>query len=264
MHFRTLALAGALLALLGQAAAGGDARSLYRPLILDGHQLKWGEPNLGSEASVSYAVVAREMTFPGARNCSGIGPVGVLLSENRIADSEFQAELAQAFRAWETVAGITFVRADAESANILIGAQIEPRGRAFTNVSYDKTAKSQEIRSITRALICLNPAKPWKTGFDGDLEVYDLRYTLMHEIGHAIGLNHPQVRTVLMHFSYREKFRTPQAGDVEGAIALYGPSVAPSTVANASAAPDKAADAEGWGEVAFSERRLPIRDVDPK
>jgi predicted Zn-dependent protease len=262
MHFRTLALAGALLAFLGQAAASADA--LYRPIVLDGHQLKWGEPKLGSQAGVSYAVVATEMTFPAARNCSGIGPTDVLLSSSRIAASAFQAELAEAFRAWETVDGITFVRGDAESANILIGAQTEPRGRAFTNVSFDRTTKSPGMRSLTRALICLNPAKPWKIGFDGDLEVYDLRYTLMHEIGHAIGLNHPAVRTVLMHFSYREKFRTLQAGDVAGAVALYGPSVAPSTVASASAAMRSAADAEGWGEAGFSDRRPPIQRPDPK
>ena len=36
------------------------------------------------------------------------------------------------------------------------------------------------------------PDKPFnellKIGFDGNLNIYDVRYTLMHEIGHGIGL----------------------------------------------------------------------------
>jgi hypothetical protein len=77
--------------------------------------------------------------------------------------------------------------------------------------------------SLSRAVICLNPVAPWKVGFDGDLDVYDLRYTFTHEIGHAIGLDHPGVPDTLMDFRYREAFRVPQLGDIAGADALYGP-----------------------------------------
>lgn len=88
------------------------------------------------------------------------------------------------------------------------------------------------MRSISRALICLNPAEPWKVGFDGNLAVYDLRYTLTHEIGHTIGLDHPAARGELMYVDYEEKFRVPQPGDVRGAAALYGPTGAQSVIAN--------------------------------
>jgi hypothetical protein len=68
----------------------------------------------------------------------------------------------------------------------------------------------------------MNPEQAWKVGFDGDLEVYDIRYTLMHEIGHAIGLDHPGVPGELMDFRYLETFSSLQPGDRAGAASLYG------------------------------------------
>src|SRR5262249_33151728 len=75
---------------------------------------------------------------------------------------------------------------------------------------------------ISLARICLNPAKRWKIGFDGDLTVYDLRYTLAHEIGHAIGLDHPVSAGQIMGYRYEEHFRSLQPGDTHGATLLYG------------------------------------------
>jgi hypothetical protein len=78
------------------------------------------------------------------------------------------------------------------------------------------------VKPISRALICLNPLKRWKIGFDGDLGVYDLRYTLAHEIGHTIGLDHPDGGTQIMGYRYLEQFRELQPGDIAGAVRLYG------------------------------------------
>jgi hypothetical protein len=53
--------------------------------------------------------------------------------------------------------------------------------------------------------------------------VYDLRYTFMHEIGHAIGLDHPDSPEALMDYHYTEMFSALQPGDIAGADLLYGP-----------------------------------------
>jgi predicted Zn-dependent protease len=123
---------------------------------------------------------------------------------------------------WEAVADISFEPADdPHEADILIGAMAIPRGRAFANVAYDTTERS-ETRKLDQALICLNPNERWKIGFGGDAGAYDLRYTIAHEIGHAIGLNHPGPSGQLMGFQYAESFRALQPGDMAGAVALYG------------------------------------------
>jgi hypothetical protein len=75
---------------------------------------------------------------------------------------------------------------------------------------------------MQKSRICLNPTKLWKIGFDGNLDVYDIRYTIAHAVGHAIGLDHPSPSGELMSFRYKEDLRTLQPGDVAGAMALYG------------------------------------------
>jgi hypothetical protein len=234
-----LLLAGGILA-AGSAMAAGSL-SDYRLLVLDGTTVKWGAPVLGQGATITYAVVARDQAFPGARNCAGIVPMDQLLRGSAVPRPRFDAELKAAFAAWSAVADVIFRPADPAAADILIGAEARPRGWAFTNVAYDHDPDAKGPHQIGQSVICLNPEKRWKIGFDGNLEVYDLRYTLEHEIGHAIGLDHPSGFADLMGFRYLELFRTPQKGDIAGAVALYGPPDAPVTIAARQPAPQPAA-----------------------
>ena len=123
---------------------------------------------------------------------------------------------------WQAAANINFRAAKVPlTAHILIGAEVEPVGWAFANVSYE-AGSADSPKSISQSLICLNPLKRWKVGFDGDLKSYDLRYTIAHEIGHAIGLDHPAVDGQIMGYRYEEQFRDLQPGDIAGAVLLYG------------------------------------------
>ena len=206
----------------GMAGATIGSDGSFRLLKLDGYHVKWGENTLGAGATVSYAFVEVPMRFDGARNCRELVPMTDLATRNGISETTLHAETAAAFRAWEEAANITFIPADdPDQADILIGAQGQPIGRAYANVMY-QPGSIDGVRAIGRALVCLNPEQRWKVGFDGDIEVYDMRYTLVHEIGHAIGLDHPGPSGQIMSFGYSENYSDLQPGDFYGVQLLYG------------------------------------------
>jgi len=203
------------------SAAAGKA-GIFRIIELKGSKVKWGSPTMGTGTSLTYAFATAPVDFSEARNCRAMAPMDALLETSGIDKSQYEAEAAKAFGAWSSVADIEFRQvSDPAAADILIGAQVNPVGRAFTNVSYTR-ATASAVSPLEKSLICLNPEQPWKVGFDGDLNVYDLRYTLVHEIGHAIGLDHPGSDSAVMSYRYEERFATLQPGDIRGAVALYG------------------------------------------
>lgn len=210
-----------LLSCIFDVAYAHDADT-FKVLKLEGHQVRWQVPLNGRPLVVTYQLVAEPAEFPGARNCRKITNLHGLIAESKVSDGALRAELAAAFAMWEAAANITFREAvEGTRADILIGAQIEPEGWAFADVFYE-TASPEPVKSISRALVCLNPLRRWKIGFDGDLRKYDLRYTFAHEIGHAIGLDHPSGGRQIMGYRYEEHFRSLQPGDILGAVALYG------------------------------------------
>jgi hypothetical protein len=242
MMLRSFAAAAILLAAtMSDLCFAGDQRFL----VLQGSWVKWGAPQWGAGATVTYGFAFQAVRSPTARNCASLMPFAELVRRSGLPDRNLHAEAEAAFAAWSQITGLTFVKtADAGKADILIGVQGNPVGRAFTNVELAsgplaqaqatergliatpepqmQPAAPHSIRSIRQALICLNPLAKWKIGFDGNLDVYDVRYTLMHEIGHAIGLDHPGASGALMGFRYDEKLKGPARSDSEAAQALYG------------------------------------------
>lgn len=198
-------------------AAGGEP---FRALCLESGCVRWPAASAGDPVIITWTIAARAFVTPGAVNCGAMQSPDELLHRSNVTGTDFRQALEAAFRRWSSVAGISFVEvSDQDKADIVVGAQGEPRGYAFTNVAVSAT----EPGAISRSLICLNPARRWKVGYDGDLTNYDLVHTLAHEIGHAIGLDHPDGRGHLMSFRYDESFDGLSEGDMLGAVALYGP-----------------------------------------
>lgn len=215
-------LAGLLLAsLVGIGGVHAQTYLGFRLLDFGGLYVRWGGsgPN---PVVVTYAFVDQDVAFDDARNCTRMVPMDGMLSLSGVSKPMFLEEVRSAFDMWERVANIRFEPAEeGTKPGVLIGAQADPVGHAYADVKYVKDGTGT-LRQIDRSLICLNPVKRWKIGFDGNLAIYDLRYTIAHEIGHAIGLDHPEPHGQLMSMRYQEGFRSLQAGDVSGAVKIYG------------------------------------------
>jgi hypothetical protein len=218
----------------------------HRLLVLEGSWVKWGKAEWGAGASVTYAFASAPKTSPEARNCSSLQPFDEFIEKTGLPGRQVRSEAEAAFAAWAEVTGLSFIATkNSADADIVIGSQGNPRGRAFTNVELDASPMAEApaaergftispelpaagsepngLRPIRKALICFNPLAKWKIGFGGNLDAYDIRYTLTHEIGHAIGLDHPGVAGALMDFRYDEKHKGLTAGDIDAAQRLYGP-----------------------------------------
>jgi hypothetical protein len=226
------------LLVLALPAAAGD----FRLLVLNDAFVKWGAPVLGTGAGVTYAFVTRETIDNDARNCKHMTPFADLAPSAKLPLDALKIEAREAFRNWERASGLRFREADRQDgADIVIGIQANPQGLAFTNVAPAKPTRAtylaeglrkwmglksdaaRRVDTIHQALICLNPRQVWKIGFDGNIKTYDVRYALTHEIGHAIGLDHPGASGALMGFRYSEKVRGLQSSDIDAVQTLYGP-----------------------------------------
>jgi predicted Zn-dependent protease len=194
----------------------------FRLLVLDKHFVKWGAPAWGSGAEVTYAFVREEMRFDDAINCKSLVPLKDLRQRSSLASEAFEAAIEAGFRQWSSVVDLEFVESeDPDTADILIGAQGQPRGIAYTNL-WHSPEDGKAISPISRASICFNPVQQWQLDPDGDRRTYEVTRVMAHEIGHAIGLNHSGPSGQLMAFRYSEAADGLGAGDVAGAVTLYG------------------------------------------
>ncbi len=223
-------------------------------LTAEGNVFRWGAPKAGHTQIITYATVKDRYLVPGGKTILSPDNCGSMLSFDEIVTQSptitaqrATEQLKLAFKAWESVAEIEFVAIDdAGHANIVIGATDQPSGRAYANLSYRNVSGAQPVSKalgktsnentapanpaipetvaeIEQAYVCLNPRVPWKTSFDGDLQIYDLRYTFTHEIGHAIGLDHPGKTGSVMAYRYDESIGSLSPSDIAAVQSIYGP-----------------------------------------
>jgi hypothetical protein len=224
-------------------------------ITVEGQIFRWGGPKTGEPQTVTYAVLQSSYAIPSGAislspdNCGSMLPFAdIVAASPSLTPEKALGELIVGFSAWESAAGIKFVQVDDPLlANIVIGAAHAPSGRAFANLAYRRNQNAQpvvkalgkpehekrrdvveveergrRVVEIEQAYVCLSPTIPWKIGFDGDLSVYDLKHTFVHEIGHAIGLDHPGRTGAAMSYRYDERAAGLQPGDIKAVQSLYG------------------------------------------
>ncbi|MBA3326499.1 MAG: matrixin family metalloprotease [Rhodobacteraceae bacterium] len=216
-------LLGSALVLLAVLTCAPAQSAGFRLLRIDGLRMKWGAPAFGEGAQASYGFATIAETFPDAINCGEMAPMAALSRVWGGDPALLERIAAEAFAMWSAASAIVFRRAEpGERPDILIGAQGEPRRVAFANVWFDAEAARNGIAPLTRATICFNPAAPWASEAMLMGDRLSLRTVLAHEIGHAIGLDHPGATGALMGFQAQPTLDHLLAGDVAGAVALYG------------------------------------------
>lgn len=185
--------------------------------------IKWGVSQLQTGARIRYAL-ARETSdlqggFSGA-GCTRVVPLDDLLKKSNLTEDEFRTETQRGIERWSAVADVTFVYTDdASSADVIIGAQVHPRGGAYVNM---RVRKEGHLRIGEKAIVCINPQSTF-TGGRGDCRTrFNIAYLVSHEFGHVLGLDHPAPAGSLMAFRCSEDHQL-NADDAAGARYLYGP-----------------------------------------
>lgn len=204
-----------------------NANSDFRLLRIDGHTVKWGEPVLGRGATISYAVLDRRSALSGSINCLHITGIAALLKRSHVTRKLFERELTGALALWQSSADLRFVRAKSvRNADIVFSADADAGGIAFADVTFDRSDTSARLK---RGIVCLNPDVAWSVAHElgdnsapGRSATYRLGYTLAHEIGHVLGLDHPGPEGELMSFEYGQKRDGLGQGDIAGITTLYG------------------------------------------
>lgn len=216
-------LAGLFVVLLISVTAVPAFSAEFRLLRIGGMHLKWGLPDYGERAEVSYGFATVHERFAGAINCEEMAPMAALARAWDGDPARLERMAAEAFAMWSGAADVAFRRAaPGERPDILIGAQATPRRIAFANVWHEARAARAGVAPLLRATICFNPEVAWSTGRAPRAGRQDLRTTLAHEIGHAIGLDHPGAAGTLMGYADQGPQTGLKPGDVAGAQALYG------------------------------------------
>lgn len=170
---------------------------------------KWGSSALSTPGGVVNWSIATS------------NPAGRNNFDQFFTDPTFIGLIRDAFQEWENVANIDFEQVtDGAATQIVLGLDgIDGVGNTLADASTSGSGLPGETRfSATFSEIRFDTAEPWNASKTDPGQFFA---TAVHEIGHAIGLNHTGNPATLM-YEFTGEVATVAAGDIAGAQAIYG------------------------------------------
>jgi len=119
-------------------------------------------------------------------------------------NDELKQATRSAFKAWAKVCGLKFKEVSTGAQIYVCFAEVPPNYAGYAH-------KSQDSR---------NRSTVWFLAINGALEAHQLKAVVLHEIGHAIGIEHSNVPDAVM--STGSDSDELHDDDIRAAQALYG------------------------------------------
>ena len=130
----------------------------------------------------------------------------------------FREEVTESFAAWENTADIRFqLVPDSAEVDIRLGwGNLDGEGGVLGQATVPSSG------ALSKVIVLFDVDEDWFLDGDSPPDQIDFSSTAVHEIGHAIGINHSEKSQALMNASYSTIIFELQPDDKEAAILIYG------------------------------------------
>lgn len=181
---------------------------------------KWGAAEFGTASGLI------EWSF--AQTAGDIAPY-----ESFITAPVQQQLVRDAFDVWSQVTAVTFIEvADSADVDIRLGwAPLDGLGDqvGYTWLVAYPNPTDGEAGRIGSAEVIFDLAEEWDFGKEPDLSRPSFYATAIHEIGHALGMDHTPEGSLSMMAAFQAEITELQPVDVDGIQVLYGTVGEPNT-----------------------------------
>lgn len=179
----------------------------------------------------------------------------------QIGQATFESVIEQALEAWSDVADITFTETttpgQVDSLDIAF-ASLDGSGGVLAQAYFPDDVNGSTIAGD----IQFDTSENWEVGNAQGSQAFDLLYVAVHEIGHALGLEHSTIVGSVLKgsVSANQEFTSLADSDRDAALSLYAPASTTAVEPEIPAGPGLPAAPEPDGT---AEKPTESEDADP-